>query len=286
MYFCYTEAMKNAHLAPQLIRLLGLSDKEISVLDAIRSGCQTALAVSDQSKVSRQGAYEVLERLQKRGLVIRRIKNGKKYWMQADQRKIEQELMLSKNQLQQEVKRDAGIYNPSDSMITVYRGKDAIRSLFKNLFDGHAHQRFYAMQGDAVVVGWNKIFGVDGTNEINRRIKKNDIIAEGVVPYGWFERQTEKLGKNWAKDFEGRAAMMHEIEEGYFEHGGQFFIFRDSLYLMAMNEGLVIEVRNSEIQKVILSMFSFIEDHAQKFDLNARLRELIANEVIIDKKEK
>jgi len=44
---------------------------------------------------------------------------------------------------------------------------------------------------------------------------------------------------------------------------------------MAMNEEIIIEVRNSEIQKLILSMFRFIQDNSKKFDVNERLRKLV-----------
>ncbi|MAG12232.1 hypothetical protein CL630_00255 [bacterium] len=67
----------------------------------------------------------------------------------------------------------------------------------------------------------------------------------------------------------------HEIDEEYFKHGGQVWVFRNSLYLIAMNEEIIIEVRNSEIQKLILSMFRFIQDNSKKIDVNALLRGLI-----------
>lgn len=52
-------------------------------------------------------------------------------------------------------------------------------------------------------------------------------------------------------------------------------MFKDSLYLMAMNEALVIEIRNSELQKMIKQMFSFIEEYAEKVDVNSRVQEII-----------
>ena len=162
-----------------------------------------------------------------------------------------------------------------DSLVTVHRGEKAVHKLLFDVIKENKEQRLYTIQGDKVVKGWNKIFGIEGTNEINRFIKKNRIITEIIVPYGWFERQTKLLGKKWAKDFEGRAAITHEIGEEYFKHGGQFFIFKSSLYLMAMNEEVVVEVRNSEIQELLLNMFRFIQDNSQKFDVNVHLQKLL-----------
>lgn len=50
---------------------------------------------------------------------------------------------------------------------------------------------------------------------------------------------------------------------------------QESLYIIAMREEIIIEVRNSEIQKLILAMFRFMQDHSKKIDVNALLRMLI-----------
>ena len=77
------------------------------------------------------------------------------------------------------------------------------------------------------------------------------------------------------KGLAGRAASTHVIDEEYFKHGGQIWIFKNSLYFIAMNEEIIIEVRNSEIQKLVLSLFRFIQDNSRKIDVNAILRSLM-----------
>ncbi|MCA9355546.1 hypothetical protein KC865_03280 [Candidatus Kaiserbacteria bacterium] len=47
---------------------------------------------------------------------------------------------------------------------------------------------------------------------------------------------------------------------------------------MAIEEEIVIEVRNSDIQRLLLSMFKFMQDHSRKIDVNALLRDLIAKQ--------
>ncbi|MBI3671469.1 hypothetical protein HY249_01590 [Candidatus Azambacteria bacterium] len=263
-----------------------MSKKEIGVLDALRAKHSTPLDISRVVKVSRQAIYEILERLEARGLADRYIKDGKKHWRQTDDKNIEEALYGIKRQLLSIPEGVEEVYGVSDSSVIVHRGAVAIRALIQSMFRDNKDQRFYGIQGDVAAIGWNKVFGVESINEMNRWIKKNGLILEGILPYGWFERQTKLLGKKWAEDFEGRAAATHEISEGYFKHGGQIFIFKNSLYLIAMNEEIIIEVRNSEIQKLILSMFRFIQDHSKKFDVNARLRQLIATGEKSEKKQK
>jgi len=265
-------------LSPEQIKLLGLSRKEVWVLDALREGKNTPMLISEHAKVSRPAIYEILVRLHKRGLIKSNIISGKKYWSQAKERDLEQELYETKKAFFDVAEGVEEVHSLSDSTVIVHRGAGAIHKLLNNLFKENKGERLYGIQGDVVAIGWDKIFGVEGTNEINRMIKKNGIIVEGILPYGWFERQTKLLGKKWAEDFEGRASATHEINEEYFQHGGQIWIFKNSLYLMAMNEEIIIEVRNSEIQKLILSMFRFIQDNSRKFDVNARLRKLLGTE--------
>ncbi len=47
------------------------------------------------------------------------------------------------------------------------------------------------------------------------------------------------------------------------------------LYLLALNDELVIEIRHSDIQKMLLSMFAFIKEHGETVDANKLLRELM-----------
>lgn len=257
-------------------KILGLNFKERRVLDLLRRGNTTPLAISNETRISRPAIYEILERLHKRGLVKTNIENGRKSWSIAKDQDIERSLYTTKRYLLNISEGVEELHGVADSTVTIHRGADAIRDLLHPILKEHKEQRLYGIQGDVVVTGWNKVFGIEGTNELNRFIKKNRIIVEGIVPDGWFERQTKLLGKKWAKDFEGRMAITHTIPQEYFEHGGQIWVFKNSLYLIAINEEIVIEVRNSEIQKLILSMFTFIQDNAQKIDVNEKLRNILA----------
>ncbi len=266
-------------LSKEHIRLLGFSRKEVEVLDALRAKKTTPLLISEYTKVSRPAIYEILDRLHKRGLIKSNIQNGKKYWSQAKEIDLEEELYSTKKQLFNIEEGTEEVRGLSDSAVIVHRGSLATRNILEDIFKNHKNQRFYGIQGDKVALGWNKIFGGKGIDELNRSLKKNRFISELIVPTDFFRRQTKLLGQQWAKDFEGRTAITHEIDEEYFQNAGQIFIFKNSLYLIAMNEKIIIEVRNSEIQKLVLSMFKFIQDHSRKIDVNAILRELIKEEI-------
>ena len=83
------------------------------------------------------------------------------------------------------------------------------------------------------------------------------------------------MGETWAKDYEGRASSAVCLDKKYFEHSGQIFAFKDVMYLLALNDKMIIEVRHSDIQKMILAMFTFMKERGETVDVNKRLRELI-----------
>lgn len=162
-----------------------------------------------------------------------------------------------------------------DATVVIHRGKDAVRQVIRSIMVEQKNERFFTITGDGVAPGWDQVFGQEAINDLNKAMKKNNLISEIITPYGFFERQVQIQGAEWGKHFSGRAAISHEIDEEYFEHAGQVWIFKHSLYLIAMHEEVIIEIRNSETQKLIHEMFRFIQDNSRKFDVNARLRELI-----------
>lgn len=263
-------------LAPAQLELLGLSRTEVKVLDAVWARQDTPLLIARYTKVSRPAVYEILERFKKRGLVKTNIRDGKHYWSPAKARDLEEALYSTKKALLNIEDGVEEMHGISDATVIVHRGGEAVRALIRSLFRDHKNERMYGIQGDMVNIGWNKVFGVEATNELNRWVKSNHIIMEGVVPHGFFEQLTAENGIGWARDFEGRTTDTHTISKEYFEHGGQMWIFKHSVYFIAMHEELIIEVRNSEMQKLMLAMFRFMQDNSRKIDVNAVLRELIA----------
>jgi hypothetical protein len=259
------------------LKLLGLSPKEVRVLDALREGKSTPVAISSHTKVSRPAIYEILDRLHARGLVKSNICQGKKYWSQANERNIEQELYKTKKQLLALAGGVEEVFGVSDSTIFVHRGGEAIQKVLDTLVKEHSSQRIYMLSGEStkMIESWDKYYGQDKINEFNRLVKKQKLISELVLTQNWFESQIKRFGKKWATDLEGRTAVAHKIDYRYLDSASQIFIFKDSIYFISMNEALIVEVRNSEIQKLVLSMFLFIQDNAKKFDFNEELRQLL-----------
>lgn len=257
------------------LKILGLSKKEIKVLGSLQDGKDTPLELARASGVSRTAVYAILKNLKKRGMANTFIRGGKKYWKVEKERNIEKNVSEAKQALLGNPEGRQELQGISDSTVVVHRGEEAIKKVMQTIFLRHKRERMQGMQGGVANIGWEKIFTPEETDAFNQGIKKNEIIIDAVLPQGWFEKEFERSGEGWAKQFEGRATRVNMIEGEYFDHGGQLFIFKSSLYLASFNEEVVIEIRHSEIQKMVLKMFAFLQDNSRLVDANALLRELM-----------
>lgn len=231
------------------LNLLELSKKEERVLISLQNNNDTPLLLARKTKVSRPAVYAILQNLKKRGLADSYIIRGKKRWRVASEREIENVLYAAKSTL---LKIPAGrqeVQGLSDATVVVHRGAEAVRGVLVGMLSTHKNERFYGFAGDTSSIAWNKLFSLKETNQFNRTLKKNNIIAETILQEGLLERETKNLGIEWAKEFEGRTTKVNIVDRQYFENAAQMFIFRESIYIMALGEEIVIEIRNSEIKK-------------------------------------
>jgi DNA-binding MarR family transcriptional regulator len=265
------------------LSILGLSTKEERVLIALTEGVSTPLLLARVTKVTRPAVYDILKKLKDRGLVKSNILNGKKSWHLARNEDIDQALYETKKVLlsiSDGVEETKGL---SDGAIVVHRGSKAILKLFDHITKDHKEERLYTMHGEKVFNGWDTMLGKEKINEFNDDVKKNGILTESIIPEGWFEENIKRIGEEeglvWIQGFIDRALATYQVDKKYFNHAGQIFMFKSSLYLMSMNEGLVVEIRNSELQRMIKLMFSFIEDHAERIDVNSMLKQRIGKKL-------
>lgn len=260
------------------LSILDLSRKEEKVLLAIIEGCRTPLSISNKTKVTRPAVYDILLKLKKRGLVQSKIKEGKKSWALVDQRELVSSLYETKKVLLGLSDGREEVVGVDDSLIVLHKGKKAVNKILHEIFQSRHHERFLGLSGTSPISDWMTVMDVDGIGIINRTIKKNSLITELIAPEKWIEEHFKAMGKEWAVDYEGRTASTVYVEKKYFDHGAQLFGFKDALYLLALGDQLIIEIRHSAIQKMILSMYAFMKDHGEKVDANRLLRELMEKE--------
>lgn len=258
------------------LQVLDLSSKEERVLLAVIQGLHTPLLISRETKVTRPAVYDILIKLKKRGLVESRVREGKKSWHFVRKEDIDQKLYETKKALLSLSEGVEEVKGLSDGTVVVHKGKEAAQKLVSSFARDYAGQRLQNFSGDKAQKGLDEFIGKTKINEFNENAKKNGILTELAVPYGWFDHQIESLGNEagyeWAKGFIDRALGTYQLDQKYFSSGGQIWIFKSSLYLISMNEALIIEVKHSELQKMMKDIFQFIKDHSGKIDANSVLQ--------------
>ena len=259
------------------LKILDLSVKEERVLLALQARSNTVQDIATHAKVTRPSVYDILKKLKKRGLVTSSILHGKKSWHMVSEKELTDTLYTLKKKLLGFADGKEELTSATDGVVTVHRGSKAVKKVIFDMIRHRKNERFlgYTAFSDVLMKGWMNVFTEDEIHEFNRIVKKNGIISELVAPENWIEDHYKAMGKVWAKDYEGRTSSAVYLDKKYFQHSGQIFAFKDVMYLVALNDKMVIEIRHSDIQKMILGMYAFIKERGEMVDVNKRLRELM-----------
>lgn len=261
----------------EIFRLLNLSTKEAKVFLSLQNGNITVVEIATHTGVSRPSVYDILKKLKYRGLVGSSIVHGKKSWSIATEKTLTEVLYDTKKAILGFADGKEEVSGATDGVVTVHRGNEAVKKAIFGMIANRKHERFlcYTAFSDLLDKGWLAIFTPDEINEFNRIVKKNGIISELVAPENWVEDHYKAMGDTWAKDYEGRASSAVYLSPKYFQHSGQIFAFKDVMYLLALNDKMIIEIRHSDIQTMVLAMYAFMKERGDTVDVNRRLRELV-----------
>ncbi len=260
------------------LQLLNLTAHEAEVFLLLRSDTPISpLELSRVCTIPRASIYVALEALKKRGLAAHSIVNKKSKWKRATEKELGDVLYDTKKVILGFADGKEEVSGATDGVVTVHRGSAAIKKAIFGMIANRKHERFlcYTAFSDLLDKGWLAIFSPDEINEWNRLVKKNGIISELVAPENWIEDHHRAMGDTWAKDYEGRASSAVYLSSKYFQHSGQIFAFKDAMYLLALNDKMIIEIRHSDIQMMILAMYAFMKERGDMVDVNRRLRELM-----------
>jgi hypothetical protein len=200
--------------------------------------------------------------LKKRGLAHHAVVNKKNKWKRANAKELGDVLYDTKKAVLGFVDGKEEVSGATDGVVTIHRGKAAVKKVVFGMISNRKHERFlcYTAFSDLIDKGWLTIFTPEEINEFNRIVKKNGIISELVAPEHWIEDHYNAMGDTWAKDYEGRASSAVYLSKRYFDHSAQIFAFKDAMYLLALNDKMIIEIRHSDIQKMILAMYGFMKE--------------------------
>jgi predicted transcriptional regulator len=259
--------------------LLQLSKNE-QVIYRIFRGRETPVSLSKKCSIPRPTIYITLTKLLDRGLLRRRKYGHKIYWQKSSDEHLESILpSLEKFLMQSAESSQEKIIVTDAAQIVVHKGRKALVDVFTKLIHEHAGERMLAIQGDLAGGQWDEALGLKNINRINDQIKRSGIITEMVTSKGWFATQLGLYGIDWAKSFMGRPIRAQNIESQYLDYASQIFVFKDRVLLVSMSERVFVEIKNSQIAMLIISLIRFVQDHSGVIDANALLQGLIGKKL-------
>lgn len=137
----------------QDLRKLGLTENEIKVyLSVVRIGETPVGGVLSELKVHRQIAYNALDALEKRNMVIKTLKNGIYHFKISDPQLIVENIKKQETIAKRlaEAVRNEAQKDQKESMIEIHEGVENVRRFFINKFKGLEEQScFYILAGYA-----------------------------------------------------------------------------------------------------------------------------------------
>ena len=291
------KGIKNNQKINLNLDILGLSTKEKKVLACLSSADEaennskkekkkinTPLLVHHETKISRTAIYHILEVLKKRGLIERYKENGKFYYRMISDEEIANKLYEIKRELlglaegRSELSgslpfgKGRGWDEPAG--IILHHGLPAVKACFIKMFTDNKNCKFIGVQGNNTLPLYGEYLGDGFVDELNKKIKENKIIVEGIMSQGWETTSKASFDAEWATHYIGRMANLHQIPKEYFQHQGEIFLFKDTLYLITLRELTIIEIRHGDISQSIAMLIKYIMDNTHTIDINRRVKEV------------
>lgn len=255
--------------------LLNLSQNE-QLIFTLLDNYDTPIELAKHCSIPRPTIYITLDKLTARGLIYKQKHFNKKRWLKNSDEYLERLLKGAGLSLLKNIIKPSEKISVSDNLqISVHKGPKQISELLSGFIKKYPHERMIMISGNEVIDSWNRVLGVKKINAFNRQIKEVGMITELITSQKWFEHQANFFGTEWSKDFEGRSTRVQNIDDKYLDYSSQIFIIKNRVYLVSMEDEVFIEIKNSEIAKLIISLSRFIQDHSSVFDPNALLREII-----------
>ncbi len=133
------------------LKIIGLTEKESEIyLNALELGACTVLALSKVSSIKRSTIYNVIENLEKKGLLTVQINGFKKLYEALPPKNLQQHLERQKRELMSCLPELENLYtqHKDESLIRVYRGKEAKYTAYNWVLDTLKFSDDYLVFGD------------------------------------------------------------------------------------------------------------------------------------------
>lgn len=263
----------------KLFKLLGFSQLETKVFNHLEEYPQNIATLTRRLQSPRTSLYGPLKSLKKRGLV-QLEKMGKRTFY----KKMPDEPLA--NNLKSVLIRGAKselIDNFVHPEFFLHAGKDALIRLY-NQYGQFRDIRILGIQSNRSAEAVLNTYPFEKLLEINRNIKKNGVIIEGLLQEGFidfYKSTLKKKGLSVRKAFDsfgGRAADTTYVPKEFLSFNSEIMILPKAAYIFNWTRLVAIEIRNKETIGLLRDLFLLAKYFGRKVDQNRLVEEQMEKE--------
>ncbi|MEI7810176.1 MAG: helix-turn-helix domain-containing protein [bacterium] len=188
--------MKNNDKLIENLKEFGLQENEAKIyLTSLSLGPTTILKLSKHSEVKRTTVYEIVDTLEKKGLIKKEIHGFKTLYSPEHPERLENSLESKKVLLSKLLPELEGKYHlkGTESSIKYYEGLDAIENIYNDLLkDLKPHDFYYAISNITEWQGLDEDFFMKNHVEKRAKMSVNTKLIFTDSPLARKRKQTEK----------------------------------------------------------------------------------------------
>lgn len=255
--------------------ILGLTKKECSILSLLSKGVTSPTELASLSKVSRQGVYNILKTLKKRGLVESSKKKGLIHWALASQDQVAELFSLSEKSI---FSTDASETDRKRSIL-VFTGKEGVHRVYGMIFKKYKDQEFITLQTKKSDMAWLLNFTKEEMVWYTSMASKSNLIHRNILEEGTIDNAFSLYGEAWAKTYIKRTAGTSELPSQYTNYASEIWISSNVVCLISVEEMTAVVITNKNFVKMLRSLILFIHERVHKIDVHSKLREYLQSKI-------
>lgn len=265
-------------------KLLGLTTKEKRLLDGLSA---TPINVSDlarTTKIKRTSLYSLLEHLLDRGLASKTRLGRRWYWYATPAKQLQEKLFsLAENHRATDETREheVGIIASQESEYKIYRGKNKLITIYKELANLPRHSRLYGIQPNISVRTVLKHLPEKDLVIINESFKKRNIIVEALLQedfltaYADILKPKKKSGQDILQSYGNRLAITTYIPSGTLNFDSEILFYGNIVLFMNWQELVAIVIKNKDMVGIMKALFELAKLSGNRVDQNPQVERLL-----------
>lgn len=239
-----------------VVKNIGLTDKEAEVyLACLELGSSVVSDIARTARINRVTAYDVLEKLMKKGLVNSLIKKGTRYYDATDPASVASEMSTRVHDFKKalpDLKRLRG--DAIHPRIRYFEGLEGIKAIYEDTLSSKTEILNYANSRE-IRTHWPNY----DEEYVSKRVKKK-IYLRGIAPLDEFGKEVKTQDKNAYRE-------IRLVPSKDFSFTNEINVYDDKVAIISFKDepliGMIIE--SQEIANTQRDIFKMAWDFANKY---------------------